>query len=571
MRKKMSEITFLCPSCLVMHPNTGTLNTLADIAFSMPDDFYNEINKQLITLNDKITSHAQEDTTLAKVLSKDDRFKCLTMTEIRNTAYMKSELVTDNMIQGTLTLTKAWLVEKLQQLNIKDFDLSKMPDVALLNRPCEFHFVEASDGTMLPGWIRNSNKVVVGSERRCTKCGRLLYPDTGSAPEIRILLQGNARAAKTSCIIAAVGWLQKMSKEYDGIVDVILPDRSNAANSDTYRNRIYEELDRYRNGYKVIKTEGNQAIPRIFSTLISVNGIKSVLTFVDMPGEFFEDIVNGKEELLLQYPLAYKYSHALWTCMQYEVMAFRKLNGEALRKMEENTALTPAMLEKIQDKYKSRINDIRVDMRDHNIPIPRHAVVLTKTDALADEKPDLEDKFIFSTDPENLKDCVACLVDKENKTSQLILEEAALHRISSSVYQFFDDSQSDHLLPSESMCSLMKDFSDRLCYFATSAYGHPAVEKKASSAATPPQPYHPHLPLLWTLALCDRLPIRYNVTYRKRLSFLKRLFSNTQYITCGTSETITPFSKADDACKNNLLGNRRDYEYHFAPLRRGGK
>ena len=567
----MKKNTFLCPRCLLRNPYEGTLNPVDDIAFSMPKAFYDKLHSAIAKQEGRIEKKDPNMESLAKLLSQDERFKCITTQEVER--YMNVRQRLDNKVAGQLRLTAGWREEKLKWMGIEGYGLSKLSGTVLLDEMCEFYFDKSTDGTLIPERIRNLAQVSLSNERRCAKCGRLLCPDTGKAPEMRILLQGNSRAGKTSCIVSAVRWLQDMTEEFDGRIRIWLHSKDKDQDETHYHNWIHHELDSYNAGYKVVKTPTAQKEPRVFSALISVNGTQTVLTFLDMPGEFFEDTMDDQEELLNQYTLIYKYSDVVWTCMQYEVMALRTLNEAQLQEMEKRTSLSRALLEKVLEKYKSRIREIRNHMEKNGIdPLPSHAVILTKTDAIAGDAQELRDSFIFSTDQKNRADAVVPCPGPRPGERILAMEESEFKRIAASVYRFFDDTQTVRV---DSMCRLMQEFSGRICYFAMSAYGHPVVEKKSDGTgaemARPPMPYHVHLPLLWSMALCDRLPVRYDVTYRERLTGFARLFSQKQFVYRGEGSLTKLFSEADDACRRNLLDNLPDYQYHYVMRSKGGK
>ena len=554
------ENTYLCPRCLVNDPHEGRLNSIKDIAFSMPAEFYRQLHESIIQVEANIERIGDTTELLSKRLSGEDRFKCITLDDIESCMSFRKKRET--MYDGIWTLDIVWLKEKLTWLGIEDYDLSGVENVTLLDVRCSFYYTRSTDGTLIPKEIRDGSENIVSDERRCGKCGRLLSPDIGKAQEIRILLQGNSRAGKSSCIVSAVDWMLRMRKAG---IEVRLCERDLRQDDSHYHNWIHEELENYRAGYKVKKTPIAQKEPGMFSVLVKVNDELRVLTFIDMPGEFFESPSDGQDGLFLQYRPIYRCCDIVWTCMQYEVLAQKPLTGQQISRMEDQTSLTEKQLEKALGYYIARLRVIMSYLKDNGIhSFPYHAVILTKSDAVSDYQDRLEERRVFSADPKNLKDALTKYRRSEGDAGVLALDEFKFHHFANDVRRFFVESQKEN---DDNMCQIMEEFSQNTRYFAMSSYGHYVVEKDAPPSETkrpcPPTPYHTQLPLLWAMTAFDQLPVCYDVNLKEELSALGRMITGERYRDTGkTKKDCTVFSRAGKKTVDNLLKNNPIYQEH---------
>ncbi len=559
-----SSITFLCQNCLMTQEGRYLRkypNPLSDIAFSMPDPIFETIRKKLAAI----------DNEAAKTIRETDEFRCLSMEEVKK--YTEKHDASDDAIEyirGTLKLDWKWLKDRLKTLRIETDPRVADQSGMVYEGIHEFWFNQASDGTQIPWLIKDAEHNVIGRELRCRNCGRFLPVDTGKAPELCILLQGNSRAGKTSVIVATLWWLNVVAliensgigyeptREQDAVSGGV------AAGLNEYHRWIRTELERFNNGHKVEKTPSQQNAPGSVSVLVTIGEQPLVLTFVDMPGELFEGSSRDDGKLLDQYTHIYRNADAIWTCLQYEVLVDKDWSAERAKIMDD-TGLERKNLELDRALYTAQLKElIRFLSPGQSVPEQGanrnyrrslkdkpHAVILTKTDSLAGRLPQLERSYIFKEDTEvdenNLQEGMAISQPDENGKRYPMLKEEEFYKISSGVYRFCKQNVGMDAL---GMLRVLERMTDNTCFCANSAYGHPAL-KKGDTNVKAPHPYHVQLPLLWTLAVCDKLQIYYEVQEQGWLWFGHTRKPESHFI-----------SEADSACVNHLLKNPSVYTPH---------
>ena len=555
-----SSITFLCQNCLLSVGGRYLRkypNPLSDIAFSMPDPIFEAIRRRLAAI----------DNEAAKKIREDGRFRCITMEDVKKNTEKHEE--SDEHLRGTLTLDWKWLQYRLKKLGIETDPRVADQSGTVYEGVHEFWFNLASDGSQIPWLIKDARCNVIGRELRCRNCGRFLPVDTGKAPELCILLQGNSRAGKTSVIVATLWWLQVVALNdasgigYEPTREQDAMSGGVAAGLNEYHRWIRTELERFNNGHKVEKTPSHQTAPGSVSVLVTIGGRPLVLTFVDMPGELFEGSSPDDGKLLEQYTHIYRNADAIWTCLQYEVLVDKDWSSERAKIMDD-TGLERKNLELDREAYRAQLKDLVrylsprqvVPEQDGNRNYRRslkdkpHAVILTKTDSLEGRLSQLERNHVFGRDTEggksNLQDGFVISAPDRNRERYPMLNEEEFYKISSGVYQFCRQNVGSD---NRSILKVLESMTDNTCFCANSAYGHPAL-KKGEPGVKAPHPYHVQLPLLWTLAVCDKLQIFYEVQEQGWW------FGHTRK---PESHFI---SEADSACVNHLLKNPSVYTPH---------
>lgn len=558
---------FLCPACMMNDPDSGTLNTLDDIAFSMPGKDMYQIIYQAI--NEKAAEIASE------ITSKEGLFRILTVREVEE--YLKAPIKNAKSWEGRLELDGQWLKDKLTRMKISA-DSEKLNDFSFI---ANFEFVfEHIEGKRIPRLVMRGRNVV-SQDVRCAKCGSLLSPFNGKGEEVRILLQGNSRAGKTSGMVAIISWLIRKKwlekKDYHRLVDEGDPDIDGASEEEkAERALIYRELPNYKSGIEVEKTPTRQKRPKVFSLPLNINGKKLVLTFVDMPGEFFDgssDRRNG-DALLQQYLPIYKNSHAVWTFIQYEVMCGEKFSDAEYARINNDTGMTKEQLETAVKMYKRRFGWLHEYITDIvEVKLPPHAVILTKSDSIAhyQEKEKLQESFIFAKDE---TDVFWNAPQKKSGVMDCSLNEDSFQNIAALVRSFCND------FANQDLTEYLESFSKKFCYFSMSAYGHSATPADNADHASDgsmafsdddptaeseseklPQPYHVHLPLVWSLAMLGHLKIHYQVEYWKKLDMLSQVFKLRKEECVGNGVEERFINENDKAFLKNLTGSGQ-YEVH---------
>ena len=143
----------------------------------------------------------------------------------------------------------------------------------------------------------------------------------------------------------------------------------------------------------------------------------------------------------------------------------------------------------------------------------------------------------------------------------MALDEQEFFKYSSHVCEFLREEASD-------MTEVLECFSQYNCYFAESAYGHPAAQDNDMNPV-PPMPYHIQLPLLWTLALHDYIPIKYMVLIYDPLPKWLGWFDSRLENGRDGGEKFGFMSQLGEAAQNNLLRAGAEYKRHT--VKKGGR
>ena len=500
--------------------------------------------------------------------------------------------------------------------------------------------------------------------RVCPYCTRVLDKAIGHAPEVVIGVLGAPRAGKTSCMTAIADRLLKAGEDYFF--------RQNSKLCDTFL--MDQATNRFREGYSVEKTPENLQETPTYSMLVEMdNTLRCVVTFVDMPGEFWSPTgreAGGYNQAFLEkYGDLLKYVDCIWLFVSKmgfiaarldgassESVTLEKLSGMAeVRAMLRDAApeeikhsiqhlisndpkgmkeLIVQLVEKYPDEFAKIHEDnlkriamtqddsdtlkaVRAHFVEANLAslkgylgsVPPLAVIITKSEMTYIDKAnlrsgdeDVNDMLnyeVFSTrntDGASIEK-PECSWDENRKQIKDILtstdrdiyptdyfyylNETEFYRRSSLIRKYMEDRGNE-------VVSAIENIVPDRCYFAMSAYGHPAASlqknddsgEQAGNSDTfinawgendnsdqyqlaawikeavekmmkekikafqidiehkksPPAPYRELYPLLWTLAITGWLPVKHTVSYLE-MNGLQRMF--------------------------NLGGNKREYERLF--------
>lgn len=144
----------------------------------------------------------------------------------------------------------------------------------------------------------------------CPYCGKRFYSEVGKYEEIIICMAGSARVGKTAYLAALVDCLQKRNDFAD-----VLP--SSDAEWRFFNDKI---LEAYQKGEKIDKTafEGNDETIPLFSLEIRIStGKHYIFTFIDMPGEAFDDGKGGNAGIsfINNSRKIVQYAQMIWFCV----------------------------------------------------------------------------------------------------------------------------------------------------------------------------------------------------------------------------------------------------------------
>lgn len=555
------EFDFLCQKCKKVH-------SVIDIAFSMTDEIFEDVKRKA---GEELATFLSNNKQIFMCITTEDVYSCKSLLVTTGENGMGKDFTGEFTLRGDWLARRAIALDKFlgpvqsdeQKANISKLKNFKS-DKELYTGYCKFRFI-VIEGREIASALYEFDNTPLSTMRRCAHCGRILSPVTGMAPELRVVFQGSSVAGKTSVMVAMLNKLLEHAGEYDIKAEKL------STIGDEYTKWMNEELQWYRKGYNIRKTEKQQPEPRLYSVKISVGEKNLILTMVDMPGEFF-DGNNGEDVMHMldaawfrQYADIYSCCHAVWTFMQNEMV--RDVSGiqdkVLVEKIQENTGLPEDALSRAnQDLYAQRFGEVKsfVEMGGH--AMPPHAVILTKTDAIVsttnegghlDHRRKLEAMGII---PKERMRAGGSAEDTKllfTAKGRLIYNENVAWRMANNVRSYVRELNPHNY-------KVLDSFSDRRCYFALSAYGRPCKDRrKLPDSLTPasapmnfiPEPYNVENPLLWTLAVSGQFALYYDVDYQ------------TKKETETKKNLISSFTKTDDACRKNLFMQGDKYCRHI--------
>ena len=411
----------------------------------------------------------------------------------------------------------------------------------------------------------------LGAQRFCPHCGKRLPAAAGRAKEIVISLFGAPRAGKSSIITSIASALR--SGRYAERYSLSMKKQP----YDDNWTRLEEEIEKFDKCMKVTKTPiGISDVPA-YSIALEVNNCARVLTFVDMPGEFFtdsnalhpqflrnyagifehtdciwfvisklslegydfgEDIVNIQEKIdLVKNPaLRAKLTEFNHSSLEFEAMELldevldnmgqtsdieEKLNLEAMSRWVLRRASSEA------DQNNKHINAQDVDMVFREIKrqiqasgssVPPMAVIVSKPELYTNytDKKITHDLRIYPTMEADSSQ--KNITDLNNLTKITGGRDRTVSFNEKEYCRMVKDIRDYIKEKNPGMLSALESNCSRICYIAAAAYGKTALDPGIISTKKP-APYHEIVPLFWTLAICGGFPVYHEIMKVKR-SFL---------------------------------------------------
>lgn len=367
----------------------------------------------------------------------------------------------------------------------------------------------------------------VGFIRVCPHCGKRLSRAAGTAPEIVIALAGSPRAGKTSCMTAIASALRDKKYTQHGIWGA-------AIDNDPVWDALLNEIEFYKNGYAVTKTPIEQDSAPAYSLPINITNRRRVLTFVDMPGEFWAD-QNGAIDanFFRQYQGIYSNIDCIWFFISKFTVLRTELRqnsnapdtlNKTRAQLAENTADDAELIAKANhNNIEASFSKIRDGLRAMGKELPPVAVIVTKPDVCendADERDTCSDRYdlfpVGGEDGNHVCRKNAEWVDKvlrqKNGNPVLVEKEYFLNSIHTRSY--IKDKSFNLYNAIQNACPLKT-------YMSIAAYGIPAkkrddLSKKPADLSfhRPPNPYKEIFPLLWTLSICGCIKVRHVGTWQ---------------------------------------------------------
>lgn len=389
----------------------------------------------------------------------------------------------------------------------------------LLDKELNCTFLQVDDSNVLVSVKKTDDSQPI-YKRICPECGYSVSSAVGRAPEVIVALAGSPRVGKTSCIVAIASALE--AGVHLNECGLILNKQRNDESWDFLQNQI----DCYRKNQKPEKTNIDQNEAPTYSLLIDITGDgaadnqqreQRVLTFVDMPGEFWEDTESGRglsADFFKQYSGLYRNIDCIW--MFISKLVVWNLSKEKLDdkkdKIAADTSESPEIIYAARPQnLNSNLNILKQELG----ALPPVAVIVSKAELqgkdfdLGREERDA-DSVMFPDEYTAQKNADAHSAAVTHVGNRIALNERVLHKCSVEVKNYIVNRN-------RLLCHAIESNFSRRFYMSMAAYGHPAADKNYRE----PWPYRELFPVLWTLAITGAIETSHLVQLKH-----KNLFGN---------------------------------------------
>lgn len=467
-------------------------------------------------------------------------------------SYLKNVQRNGTVLSGTFCLSLQWLLEKYEDSGTyqEDYPDESGPDIdQFFSKEWEalvyweyinFYFERVEQDYLFNYMTDNSGDpfsddkdVMRGYLRACPHCGYHVARAVGRGEEIIIALAGSPRAGKSSCLTSIASSLDSCAYDEYGFT-------LEALDNDRDWMELKKEISWYEYGYAVTKTPVDIKSVPAYSLLVKHNGKRRVLTFVDMPGEFWQSGNGLSKEFFMQYAGLYRSIDCIWFFVsKMTAYAIDLGYGEEdwQKKLIEEAAEDGSIIRKSSvTNLRASLRTLREQLAAYNTQLPPIAVILSKGEMeLSDDDVQNADVYgLFPVDNGHLisDDIIAynrrefelLMKLKPGRTHERVLNEWEYFSRSSRVREFFR-------AVNPGICSAVEENCPCRTYISMAAYGHPAAERPTDQLSSggrqtpedihapkrlPPTPYHEMMPLLWTMAIMGALEIEHRCTWRWR-------------------------------------------------------
>ena len=455
-------------------------------------------------------------------------------------SHIKNAVSSGTTVRGNLQLTLGWLADAYTRSGVKQkHDQEEEVESAdpkqilrtLLQEPVynkEFIFTFGEIGKKKERILDHYTDAdgnpfgdlggtLKGYRRVCPYCGRLLSRAVGRAPEIVIALAGSPRAGKTSCMTAIASSLSNGKYAQYGL-------SMDTFNNDTQWENIKRDMELYEKGYQVVKTPQSISETPSFSLFVRLGNIKRVLTFVDMPGEFFQSGQGLTKEFFVKYAGLYLNIDCIWLFIS-KLKAYDFDLGDEYSQTEKQKQLSAAANESPEiykndtvANFGANMTMLREQLASNGRKMPPTAVILTKTEVDVADSENLERFNLFPVENGRIATNVSSKNAAElrkvllpDNSNHYRLDEKMFFDAGAKVRQFFARYSPGLLTAIERNCPYR-------FYIASASYGHYAVRQNEEQGRIPyaPTPYHEMYPLLWTMATNGSLLIIHLCTWAEK-------------------------------------------------------
>jgi len=406
-------------------------------------------------------------------------------------------------------------MEKLAQL---EKSIMENRAAVVSRKNLQFHYVRSGDGVVLDKVTDDSNGSFdrIGYERVCPHCGQRLSRAAGFAEELVIGLLGSPRAGKTSCLVALFSALHsgKYSKFTFG---------TDKLENDEKYNALVEETAWYDKGYKVKKTDTDASNIFNYSLVVNAGNAKRILTFIDIPGEFWQSGDTGINDSFYRlYAGIYENIDCIWFMISKAGLTYTALAQDSQQPLLDETAEERDIIEGARpENFAFNLQQLGHHLAAHKKSFPPIAVIITKPEAALHVAAEKNEVIRFSLVKfaeagenrmrlESSQAELSRMLSRERNT--LVVDDKELFSISHDVRAYLN-------FKSEQMLQALERNCGGMFFLSLSPYGAPAkdrpldhkmIAKNAESTAAP-TPYRELLPLVWSLAVTGAIKVRHTI------------------------------------------------------------
>lgn len=344
------------------------------------------------------------------------------------------------------------------------------------------------------GEIKNITKFVCKGEPG-KPCGKVLYGHAGQFKEIIVGLAGTARVGKTAYLAALLANILRLGNGIERLGHEQYVVTNLAYADDAYDRFKQDLLDPYANCEKITKTQyifdkvGDTEAISLFSLTFSINNRqKYIFTFIDMPGEVYDDGQNGANEVINNRQIITEAS-MIWLCIAPAQIAGGAIvaGGDQV-----NTDLGRAFAN--LERTMSAINKTK------QIPT---AVLITCSDLIDARYGLFHDHF----NPFAGKDNPMYFLDQKNQDTPWVTQSGELYYSNmlwfiQNAYNYLRSNQAQGLPAS------IENIFGKFTPFAVASYGKAIDNPLAAEGKNNiPVPSMIESPFLWTLAVLGLIPV----------------------------------------------------------------
>ena len=327
-------------------------------------------------------------------------------------------------------------------------------------------------------------------------CGKVLYGHAGRFEEIIIGLAGTARVGKTAYLASLLACIKRHGNGIERLGNnqsVITPLEFADEAYDKFKADL---LEPYVNCQKIKKTEnifdkvGDTEAISLFSLTFAINNNKKyIFTFIDMPGEVYDDGINGVDDVINNRRIITEAS-MIWLCISPAQVE----GGDVVAGGDRvNTDLGKAFAN--LENTMSAINMSR------QIPT---AVLVTCSD-LVDERHGLFDDS-FNAFANNYNSHPMTQFEGKTTATPWISETGELYY---SNMEWFNQRTFEYLKTNPSIPTSIDNIFGKFTPFAIASYGK-AIDNpfEMEQGNNIPRPSMIEGPFMWTLAVMGLIPVR---------------------------------------------------------------